>query len=124
MRYPITLHRCSRTDHAYKVIRDQHYIPNRGCIGAQLHYLIELSGQTVGVISGAIPAFHVKTSDLYFGLSADPGRKGVQLRHLFANNVFRLEVHPPNLGSIDKVACVVHQLWLQPTALQQQGLSS
>lgn len=99
MRYSINLHRCSRTDHAYKAIRDQHYIPNRGCIGAQLHYLIELDGQTVGVISGASPAFDVKTRDLYFGLSADPGRKGAQLKHLFANNVFRLEVHPPNLGT-------------------------
>ena len=99
MRYAISLHRCSRNDPAYKAIRNRHYIPNRGCIGAQLHYLIELDGQTVGVISGASPAFDVKTLDLFFGLSPDPGRKGAQLRHLFGNNVFRLEIHPPNLGT-------------------------
>lgn len=99
MRYNFNLHRCSRTNPDYKSIRDRHYIPNRGCIGAQLHYLIELEGQTVGVISGASPTFDVKSRDEFFGLSSDRGRKGAQLRHLFGNNVFRLEVRRPNLGT-------------------------
>ena len=99
MRYNVNLHRCSRNYPTYKVIRDRHYIPNRGCIGAQLHYLIELDNEIVGVISGASPAFDVKTRDQFFGLSSKPDRKGAQLKHILGNNVFRLEVRRPNLGT-------------------------
>ena len=49
MKYNIRLERCKRTDPRYQEIRDRHYIPNHGCIGQQIHYLVFLEDEVVGI---------------------------------------------------------------------------
>jgi hypothetical protein len=80
-------------------MRDRHYIPNKGSIARQLHYLVLIDGHQVGIISGASPTFSVGTRDRFFGLSNDPRQRGAQLKHILNNSVFRLEEHLPNLGT-------------------------
>ena len=48
MKFNIRLEQCKRTDPRYKEIRDRHYIPNHGCIGQQIHYLVFLDDEVVG----------------------------------------------------------------------------
>lgn len=52
MKYNIQLVPCKRSCPAYQDIRNRHYIPNHGAIGQQLHYLIYLDNEIVGIISG------------------------------------------------------------------------
>ena len=97
MKYNIELVHCKRTDLTYQEIRNRHYVPNRGTHGQQLHYLIKLDGQVVGIISGASSVWAVKSRDEYFGL--DKNNKKVALPSIINNVVFRLEVHIPNLAT-------------------------
>lgn len=97
MKYNISLVRCKRTDPTYQEIRNRHYVPNRGCHGQQLHYLIYLDGNVVGIISGASSVWAVKSRDEYFGLSRE--NKQVALPSIINNVVFRLETHLPNLAT-------------------------
>ena len=62
-----TLERCKRTDPRYVEMRDRHYIPNKGCHGQQMHYLVFEGGQHVGIISGASSVWSVKARDVFFG---------------------------------------------------------
>lgn len=71
MKYNIELTRCKRSNPEYQAIRDRHYIPNRGTFGQQIHYLIKLDGETVGIISGASAVYAVKSRDDYFGLTKE-----------------------------------------------------
>ena len=64
----IRLERCKRTDPRYVAIRNQHYVPNNGACGRQLHYVIWYREEIVGVISGGSSDFAVKPSDEFFGL--------------------------------------------------------
>lgn len=96
-KYNINLIRCKRTDPKYQEIRNRHYVPNRGCHGQQLHYLICLDDEVIGIISGASSVWAVKSRDDYFGLSKD--NKRVALPSIINNVVFRLEVHLPNLAT-------------------------
>lgn len=80
-------------------MRNRHYIPNKGCIARQLHYLVHLDGRQVGIITGASPVFSVGARDWFFGLSPDPARRGAELKHILNNAVFRLEEHHHNLGT-------------------------
>jgi hypothetical protein len=94
----IQLERCKRTDPLYQTIRDRHYIPNRGTHGQQLHYLVKIDGEVVGIISGASCVWAVKSRDDYFGLTKE--NKRVALPSIINNVVFRLERHDiPNLGT-------------------------
>ena len=97
MKFNIRLEQCKRTDPRYKEIRDRHYIPNHGCIGQQIHYLVFLDDEVVGIISGASAVYAVKARDDYFGLNKDNKRPG--LNSIINNVVFRLEKNLKNLGS-------------------------
>lgn len=88
---------CGRSDAAYKRIRDRHYVANNGCIGQQLHYLIEDMGEVVGIISGCSSTWGVKPRDEFFGLTAE--NKNVALPSIVNNCVYRLEKHTPNLAT-------------------------
>ena len=97
MKYNVRLERCKRSNPEYQAIRDRHYIPNHGCIGQQIHYLIYLDDEIVGIISGASSVFAVKARDEYFGLTKENKKAG--LPSIINNVVFRLEKNLPNLGS-------------------------
>lgn len=97
MKYNVQLERCKRSDPRYQAIRDRHYVPNHGCIGQQIHYLITLDGEVVGIISGASAVFGVKSRDNYFGLT--PQNKRAGLPSIVDNVVYRLEAHKPNLAT-------------------------
>lgn len=92
----IELIRCKRTHPDYQAIRDRHYVENRGTHGQQLHYLIKLDGEIVGIISGASSVYAVKCRDDFFGLTKE---NKVGLNSIVNNVVFRLENHTPNLGT-------------------------
>ena len=96
----VRLAQCRLTDPAYKWIRDRHYIPNNGAIGQQLHYLIHLDQDIVGVISGASAVWGTTGRDEFFGLSDDDEQRAIQLNGIINNNVFRLEHPAPNLASV------------------------
>lgn len=72
-------------------------MPNRGCHGQQLHYLVLADDVTVGIISGASSVWAVKCRDEFFGLNKDNKRAG--LPSVINNVVFRLERHEPNLAT-------------------------
>lgn len=93
----IELVRCKRTDIRYQGIRDRHYIPNKGCHGQQLHYLIFLDKELIGIISGASSVWAVKSRDDFFRLTKENKPKG--LPSIINNVVFRLEKNEKNLGS-------------------------
>lgn len=93
----VALIRCKRTDGEYVEMRDRHYIPNKGCHGQQMHYLVADGDKIVGIISGASSVWAVKARDDFFGLTADRKRAG--LPSIINNVVFRLEDTRPNLGS-------------------------
>lgn len=95
----IELKLVKKTDRRYQDIRNRHYIPNRGQIGQQLHYLIYDDNDLAGIISGASAAYSVKPRDDFFGLSSDNMLRGVQLNGLVNNSVFRIEKTRPNLAS-------------------------
>ena len=97
MQFNIDLARCKRTDPIYQDIRNRHYVANRGTHGQQLHYLIKLDNEIVGIISGASSVWAVKSRDEYFGLNKD--NKRVALPSIVNNTVFRLEKHEPNLAT-------------------------
>lgn len=97
MKFNIELVRCKRTDATYQDIRNRHYVPNRGTHGQQLHYLVKLDSEIVGIISGASSVWAVKSRDDYFGLNKD--NKRVALPSIINNTVFRLEKHLPNLAT-------------------------
>lgn len=92
----LKLVQCKRSDPRYQAIRDRHYIPNHGAVGQQLHYLIYLDGECVGIISGGAAAYAVKSRDDYFGINKD--NRNTALNGIIDNTVFRLEKHIPNLG--------------------------
>lgn len=93
----LRLDRCMRTDPTYVMMRDRHYIPNKGCHGQQMHYLVKEDNRTLGIISGASSVWAVKSRDDFFGLTKDNKRGG--LPSIVNNVVFRLEETRPNLGT-------------------------
>jgi hypothetical protein len=93
----ILLVMCKRTHPEYQEIRNRHYVENRGCHGQQLHYLIKLNGETVGIISGASSVWAVKSRDEYFKLNKENKPKG--LPSIINNVVFRLEKNEKNLAT-------------------------
>lgn len=97
MKYNVKLVRCKRSNPDYQTIRNRHYIPNHGTFGQQIHYLIYLDDEIVGIISGASAVYAVKSRDDYFGLTKE--NKKVALNSIINNTVFRLEKNLPNLGT-------------------------
>lgn len=95
--YNVKLLRCSRTHPAYQQIRDRHYIPNNGAVGQQIHYLIFLDKQIVGIISGGSAAYAVYCRDDFFGITKE--NRQIALNGIVDNTVFRLEKNIPNLGT-------------------------
>ena len=67
----------------------------------QLHYLICLDGEQVGIITASSPAWSVRARDRFFDVApyGEHKRRGKQLKHIANNSVFRLEKHLPNLGT-------------------------
>ena len=88
---------CQRTHPAYLQYRNRHYIPNNGCHGQQLHYLVMVDGQQLGVISGASAVYGVKARDVFFGI--DHSKRKVQLNSIINNVVYRIEGAPRNVPS-------------------------
>jgi hypothetical protein len=93
----IELLMCQRTHPAYLQFRNRHYIENRGCHGQQLHYLVMVDGQHLGVISGASAVYGTKARDQFFGI--DPAKRKVQLNSIINNVVYRIENAPRNVPS-------------------------
>jgi len=97
VKYNIELRRCKPTSMDYKEIRDRHYIPNNGAVGQQLHYLILLDDEVVGIISAGSAAYAVGDRDKFFGITKENRR--IALNSIVDNTVFRLEKNIPNLGT-------------------------
>ena len=95
--YEVKLVQCKRTHPAYAQIRDRHYIPNKGAVGQQLHYLIYLDGEIAGIISAGSSAYAVQCRDDFFGISKE--NRQIALNSIVDNTVFRLERNLPNLGT-------------------------
>jgi hypothetical protein len=89
---------CKRSDPRYQEIRSRHYVENHGCIGRQLHYLVYLDENLVGIISGASPVWACSPRDKFFGIEKSNREKLVG-HHIVNNVVFRLEEKIPNLGT-------------------------
>lgn len=93
----LRLERCKRSNAIYQEIRNRHYIPNNGAVGQQIHYLITLGGECIGIISGGSAAYAVKCRDDYFGITKE--NRNPALNGIIDNTVFRLERNIPNLGT-------------------------
>lgn len=93
----IKLERVKRSNPLYQEFRDRHYVPNHGAVGQQIHYLIWLDGECVGIISGGSAAYAVGCRDKFFGISKE--NRQVGLNGIIDNTVFRLEKNVPNLGT-------------------------
>ena len=103
-----------RTDERYQTIRNRHYVDNRGCHGQQIHFLIHLDGEVVGIISGASSVYAVKARDEFFSIPKDKHLKQKRYLPSIVNNVvFRLEIRKPNLGTqvLKKFRKTVEVLW-------------
>ena len=88
---------CRRTDARYQAIRKNHYVPDRGCHGQQIHFLIWYRGKIVGIISGASAVFATYFRDKFFGMT--PTNKKFCLNGIIDNLLFRIEYHEPNLAT-------------------------
>ena len=99
-KYKVLLYPVSRTDERYLQVRNKHYVPNHGCIGRQIHYLVYVSdiSHWVGIISGASAVWACKPRDDFFGITTE-NRKEV-INKIINNVVFRLEIRRPNLGTM------------------------
>lgn len=93
----IRLQRVKRSNPVYQAIRSRHYVQNKGAVGQQLHYLIYVDNEVVGIISGGSAAYAVSCRDDYFGITKD--NRKVALNGIVDNTVFRLEKNIPNLGT-------------------------
>ena len=97
----ISIQVCKRSNEKYQSIRDRHYIPNNGCHGQQIHFLVKLNDEVVGIISGASSVYGVKDRDNFFNFPDDRETiNSYYLPAIISNNVFRLETHKRNLGTM------------------------
>ena len=81
----------------YQQFRNRHYVENHGAIGQQIHYLIQVDGEYVGIISGGSAAYAVACRDEFFGITKE--NRQAALNGIIDNTVFRLEKNTPNLGT-------------------------
>jgi hypothetical protein len=120
----LRLEPCSFTDPRYIDIREDHYVPNHGCIGQQAHFLIHYKEEIAGIISGASPVYTTSSRDQFFGL--DKTNRGEFLQGIVNNTVFRLEKHEPNLAT--RVLClwrnIIPHFWYQKYGTTVYGFES
>lgn len=105
-----------RTDSRYQEIRERHYVPNKGCQGQQIHFLIWYKDEIVGIISGASSVYAVKNRDDFFKIPKNKEIKEKRYLPAIINNVvFRLENHEPNLATkvLSKFRKVSTKLWAE-----------
>lgn len=95
--YNVMLLGCKRTDPIYQAFRNRHYVPNKGAIGQQIHYIIYLDCIPVGIISGGSAVYATKPRDEFFGITKH--NRTIALNGIINNTVFRLERNLPNLGT-------------------------
>ena len=93
----LRLEKCKRSNPLYQEFRSRHYVENHGAVGQQLHYLIYLDKECIGIISGGASAYAVKCRDEFFGINKD--NRKTALNGIVDNTVFRLEKNIPNLGT-------------------------
>jgi hypothetical protein len=86
-----------RTNPDYQAIRDRHYVANHGCIGRQLHYIIQENSKTIGIISGASAIWSSEYRDKYFKINTENRKE--RINKIIDNVVFRLEQNDKNLGT-------------------------
>lgn len=124
MRYDVSLIPCKRSHPTYQEIRDRHYIPNNGAVGQQLHYLIALGKNVIGIISAGSAAYAVGCRDEFFGINKD--NRKIALNSIVDNTVFRLEQNLPNLGS--QVLAMwrerVRKDWMQQYGVEVAGFET
>lgn len=96
----VELIRVDAMDPIYHSYRSQHYIPSRGTVGQQIHYIVLYDSEPVGGISGASAVFTTEARDQFFDLSSDKDVKTTQLNSIINNSFFRLEYPAKNLASI------------------------
>lgn len=114
MKYDIKLKVCKRTDLKYQEIRNRHYVLNNGTHGQQIHFLILLDGDVIGIISGASSVYGVAGRDTFFNIPKNKEiKESYYLPAIINNTVFRLETHLPNLATqiLSKWRKVVAVLW-------------
>ena len=112
----IQLEFCKRSDPRYQEIRDRHYVPNNGCHGQQIHFLIWYKDNIVGIISGASSVYAVKSRDDFFNIPCNRDEKQKKYLPAIINNVvFRLECHEKNLATrvLAKFRKVAAELWFE-----------
>ena len=97
MKYAISLCCVKLSNPDYQAIRNRHYVPNHGCIGMQIHYLIKEADHTIGIISGASAVYAVAARDAFFGINKE--NRNAALPSIINNVVFRLEEHKPNMAT-------------------------
>lgn len=93
----ISLELVKRSNALYQEIRSRHYVDNNGSVGQQLHYLVMLDGECIGIISGGSAAYAVGCRDDYFGITKQ--NRNIALNGIVDNTVFRLEKNIHNLGT-------------------------
>lgn len=96
----VELVRVDAMDPIYHSFRESHYIPSRGTVGQQIHYVVLYDSEPVGGISGASAVFTTEARDQFFDLSSDKDVKTTQLNSIINNSFFRLEYPAKNLASI------------------------
>ena len=93
----LRLLQCKKSDVEYNQIRDNHYVPNHGTVGRQLHYKIYYNDMLCGVIVGASAVFACKPRDAFFHI--DKENRIEKIGCIVCNTVFRLENNASNLGT-------------------------
>jgi hypothetical protein len=85
----LVLEFCSRADPRYKSIRDQHYVPNKGAIGQQAHFVVWYKEKIAGIISGGSAVYRVASRDNSFKITEENRKKF--MTGIINNSVFRME---------------------------------
>ena len=97
----IKLVQVKRSNCWYQYFRNKHYVPNKGCIGKQIHCVIfdndDVLSKPIGIISGASAVWACQPRDNFFGINKDNRIKMID--KIINNVVFRLEKNEKNLAS-------------------------
>lgn len=122
MVHHLALEFCKSTDPRYKAVRDRHYVPNRGAVGQQVHFLALRGTQTLGIISGGSCAERLAARDKFFGITNE--NRTEFMRAIIDNTVFRLEVTEKRIITQDgrevpeeSVATQILALWRKVVSL-------
>lgn len=74
-----------------------HYPNSKGIVGRSINYLIIWKGKVIGIIGGNSPPYSVKGINDFFAITKE--NRNDMLIQIMNNDVFRLIVHKPNLGT-------------------------